>query len=183
MKKVFVCECGIQFGRSQEKASHCKSCKVHKYFKGAPTRDEGTKALLARDGSDALASSLNISEQFNDYSVIAGTVISSLSKEALERGGGCCIGAGAGLGLGPGACSSSGETYPSPFSASGKVVLPPLSYVISGEKRPSSFEEDGDPVSILPPLKKVQSYVHVNYYQTIYTHVRYFNDVIVQKEE
>lgn len=152
MKKVFLCECGIQFARSQEKASHCKSCKVHKYFKGGQAQGEGTRALLARDKSDALASSLNISEQFGDYSVIAGTVISSLSREALE-GDGC------------GSTGSAGKAYSSPFGGpppGRKVVLPPLSYVISGEKRPSSFEEGGDPISILPPLKKVQSYVHVN---------------------
>ena len=140
-KGVFACECGIQFGRSQEKASHCKSCKVHKYFKDAQAQGGDAKALLARDGSagsDALASSLNISEQFDDCSVIAGTVISSLGKEAL--GG------------------DAGKAGPPSFSPSAaRVVLPPLSYVISGEKRPGS-----DPAPMLPPLKKVQCYTHVN---------------------
>lgn len=145
MKRVFACECGTQFARSQEKASHCKSCKVHKYFKGPQTPDARTKVALARDKEeDSLASSLNISEQFDDYSVLAGTVISSLNKEP-----------------------SGGDDVSS--LALKQVILPPLSYVISGEKRPYVFDgRNAKPASMLPPLKKVQSYVHV--FKNIYVY-------------
>ena len=159
MRKVFVCECGIQFTRSQEKASHCRNCKVHKYFKEPHPHGTQAKILLPRDKTDSLASSLSISEQFEDYSVIAETVISTLNKGPAQDG-------------------SVGKSTVT--TSKGAVVLPPLSSVISGEKRRSSSTvssmsppsdlssngddsgEDSDCTAMLPPLRKMQNYVPVN---------------------